>query len=98
MRKQRRTPDKVAIYTTEQFQAKLRARAKVGPNVRYVRAGTFRITDVKRVEIDGIPCLVIYHAASDGEKFGVIMDKQYADELRAHLGPHPLVDEFFKVH
>ena len=93
-----RKPDKVPIYTVAQFQARLRARAKVGPEVRNVRGGTFQITGVKRRVIDGIPCLVIYHAASDGEKFGVIVDKQYADELRAHLGPHPLVDEFFKVH
>jgi hypothetical protein len=45
-----------------------------------------------------MPHLIVIHVDEDGEEFGVIMDRQYANELLDHLGPHPLVEEYFRLH
>ena len=83
---------KLPIYTTAELHEKLKG-------VEEVTARMVVVTAVRRGEIDGMPQLVVYHRNhGSGEEYGVILDKHYAGELTRTLGPHPLVEEFFREH
>lgn len=72
-------------YTPDEFRALV------------VRMGAIRaaITWVERRPVDGKPEIVVYYS---GLKRGVILDREHAMELTEALGPHPLVEEHFKLH
>lgn len=75
------------LYTAEEYAKKLGgARVLV------------TIAAVEKETIDGEPAVVVYYTEVDGEDFGVIMDRHLAEEMTAQLGPHFLVDEFFRLH
>jgi hypothetical protein len=77
------------ILTTEQLAKKM------------ARDGNPMIVEVLGVEKiwhGGAPVLIVVHVSEAGEEFGVILDKRYADDLTERLGPHPLVEEFFRLH
>jgi len=54
----------------------------------------FQVRTVREETIDGWPSLVVYFV---GEKHGLVLDKQLADQFLAVLGPNPQVEEFFKA-
>jgi len=91
------------LYTHAQFVEKVKREIQAGPvinidGVECQRGKLVMIANVEREEINGMPHLIVIHVDEDGEEFGVIMDRQYANELLDHLGPHPLVEEFFRLH
>ena len=93
----------VKIYTMEEFHAKLTAECATGPVVNVgdaeFKAGVpAMIKGIECEEHAGMPCLVLYHLGADGEEYGVIIDRDYALHLVEQLGPHPMVEEFFKLH
>lgn len=51
------------------------------------------IRDIKREIINGRPWLVLYF---HGEERGLPLTKQLADDITASLGPHPMVEAFFR--
>lgn len=58
--------------------------------------GKFEIMDVRRVDIDGRPQLVVDCKQIDGaNEITVVLSRAMAHELTAAFGPHPLVEEFF---
>lgn len=75
------------IYTAKQHLNKLRAAKRLHA----------KVLDVKKETISGVPSIVIY-LETKKESYGVILDRQHAHELTRALGPHPLVEEFFRVH
>lgn len=91
------------LYTHEEFVEKVKREIEAGPiinvdGVQCQRGKMVMIVGVERWDINGMPCLIVVHEAEDGEEFGVIMDRMYANELLDNLGPHPVVEEFFRLH
>ena len=61
-----------------------------------IELGKFEIMDVRRVEIDGRPQLVVDCKQVGGnELLTVVLSRAMARELTAAFGPHPMVEEFF---
>jgi len=91
------------LYTHTEFVEKVKREIEAGPiinigGVECQRGKLVQIIGVEKWEVDGMPCMVVVHEAEDGEVYGVIMDRQYANELLDNLGPHPVVEEFFRLH
>ena len=55
----------------------------------------FKIANVERDIVNGEPVIVFYLV---GQERGIILNRQMATELTEALGPHPLVEEFFRLH
>ena len=105
------TPDEAVmkIYTPDEYAKKMDAWLKAHPEealeMRIDRIDSEpsqygfvgRIIGVERKEVDGKPALVIY-VEEGGDKFGITMDRRMANDLTAALGPHPLIEEFFRLH
>jgi hypothetical protein len=85
----------IPIYTVDEFAEKVQ-RDYGGSDIGI---GIFSaiVLGLERELINGVPCLVVYHASEDGA-FGVILNRRYADELTKLLGPHPMVEAFFRLH
>ena len=82
--------DQIPIYTMQEFAEKLK---------RDGGAEEFAlIVEVRREEQRGRPCIVVYHVRENGDAYGLIIDRQYAKDLTAMVGPHPMVEEFFNLH
>lgn len=92
------------IYTTKQYHKKLRRQARSGPVVeidgrKWQAACPTEIVSVDKMEIEGEPAIVVSFRPVDGRAdFGVILDRQLAQEMLESCGPHPLVEEFFRLH
>jgi hypothetical protein len=89
------------VYTHEEYMVKMKAQAAANPIVLNGKKmgmcipGT--IKGVERQEIDHKPVLVLYLREDSGEEYGVVMSRQMTDDLTNGLGPHPLVEEFFRL-
>jgi hypothetical protein len=91
------------LYTHEEFMEMVAASCDSGPEIevdghKFRRGKMVMLVGVEKQEIDGMPVLIVEHVDEDGKEFGVIMDRQYANELLERLGPHPMVEEYFRVH
>jgi hypothetical protein len=59
-------------------------------------ARTFTICGVRRATIDGRPQLVLDLKDETNRTYSHVLTRDSARDLRRALGPHPLVDEFFR--
>jgi hypothetical protein len=90
------------IYTAEQYARRMREQAEHGPAVtmdghQYKAAVVACIDGVQRLQVDGKPAVVLFVTEEDGDSYGVVMDRTLANDITALHGPHPLVEEFFKL-
>jgi hypothetical protein len=54
-----------------------------------------RIAAVEEEVVDGEPVIVLYFKDHPD---GLILDKDFAGQLTQALGPHPLVERYFREH